>query len=256
MQPLIAVAGYALSAGEVRRWPETGAVAAPAPYIRAVHRAGGREAVLLPVQLDEEAAADLLQNFDGVLLLGGGDVHPHLYGAEARPEIYGVDPVRDAFEIALVRAAIKLEVPTLAVCRGLQVLNVALGGTLDQHITGRKGLVSHGVPGGGKPVIHPVVLERGSQLAQVMGTTRAESSSHHHQAIAQLARGLVPVARAEDGLVEAMELENGWVIGVQWHPEDTASADPAQQGLFDALVRQATQRAERRRAASQVIGIH
>jgi putative glutamine amidotransferase len=104
--------------------------------------------------------------------------------------------------------------------------------------------------------MHPVVLEPGSQLAQAMGTTQAESSSHHHQAIAQLARDLLPVARAEDGLVEAMELENGWVIGVQWHPEDTASADPAQQGLFDALVQQATQRAPRRRAASQAVEVH
>jgi putative glutamine amidotransferase len=149
--------------------------------------------------------------------------------------------VRDAFELTLLRAAIDRSMPTLAICRGAQVLNVLLGGTLDQHITGREGLLGHGIPGvEGGAALHDLELDSGSKLATAMGVTRAECSSHHHQAVDRVGDALTITARAPDGIVEGVELDgDAWIVGAQWHPEDTAGRDPAQQALFDALVRQA-----------------
>ena len=195
---------------------------------------------MLPVAVGADEATRRLERVDGLLLIGGGDLDPASYGAEPQAEVYGVFPESDAFELALARAAVVAGVPTLAVCRGIQVLNVALGGTLDQHITTRPGVVDHGVPGVGS-ASHPVRVLAGSRLAAAMGVDAdpVACSSHHHQAVAKLGDGLVAVGWSSDGLVEAVEHVDGWVVGVQWHPEDTAADDPAQQGLFDALVGQA-----------------
>jgi putative glutamine amidotransferase len=211
----------------------------PANYIRALHRAGGLEAILVPERIDHDEARDRLARFDGVLLIGGADVDPAHYGEQPHPEVYGVNRETDAFEMALSRAAVELGKPLLAICRGIQVLNVAFGGSLDQHITGREGLVGHGIPGVA-PETHGVRLEPGSKVAKAMGAEEVTGSSSHHQALARLGKGLVPVGWTEDGIVEAVELEEGWVVGVEWHPERTAAEDPAQQGLFDALVEQAS----------------
>ena len=133
-RPLVAVAGRPLAAGKISGW-RNAAVGVPVAYVEALHRAGGEEAILLPVELGEDEAARRLARFDALLLLGGGDVHPSLYGEEpADGRMMGLDAMSDAFEIPLARAAVMLGLPTLAVCRGLQVLNVALGGTLLQHI--------------------------------------------------------------------------------------------------------------------------
>ncbi|MGH2723371.1 MAG: gamma-glutamyl-gamma-aminobutyrate hydrolase family protein [Actinomycetota bacterium] len=237
-EPLIAVAGRPLAADRVRGWHREG-VGVQAPYIEAVHRAGGTEAVLLPVQLDADRAAGRLARFDGLLLIGGGDLDPSHYGEEPHPRVYEVDPRRDAFELALARAAVERGVPTLAICRGIQVLNVALGGTLQQHIDDAADAVAHGDPGTHRPVTHAVRLAPGSRVAEAMGVDRADASSHHHQALAKLGDGLIATAWADDGVVEAVEHEDGWILGVQWHPEDTCFADRSQQGLFDALVRRA-----------------
>ena len=214
-------------------------MAVPANYVRALHRAGGQEAILLPEALDAGEARDRLARFDGVLLIGGADVDPSFYGEDRHPEVYGVNRQADEFEIALARAAVEAGKPMLAICRGIQVLNVALGGALDQHITGREGLVGHGIPGVA-PEMHDVRLEAGSRVAKAMGLEATSVSSSHHQALARLGDDLRPVGWTADGIVEAVELERGWVVGVEWHPERTAAQDPSQQGLFDALVAQAS----------------
>jgi putative glutamine amidotransferase len=238
MRALIAVAGQHIPAGKVTSWRED-SVAVPANYVRALHRAGGQEAILLPEALDAGEARDRLARFDGVLLIGGADVDPSFYGEDRHPKVYGVNRQADEFEMALAKAAVEARKPMLAICRGIQVLNVALGGALDQHITGREGLVGHGIPGVA-PEMHDVRLEAGSRVAKAMGVEETSVSSSHHQALARIARDLRPVGWTEDGIVEAVELERGWVVGVEWHPERTAAQDPSQQGLFDALVAQAS----------------
>jgi putative glutamine amidotransferase len=242
-RPLIAVPAYPVKAGRVQGWEKPG-VAAPAPYVEALQRAGALEAILMPVGIDDADAGEILDRFDGLLLLGGGDLHPDEYGQERRETVYGVVPHRDRFEIALARAAVDRGLPTLAICRGHQVLNVALGGALDQHISDRAGVLAHGKPGvpGGSSV-HDVDLDPGSRLAEAMEVTHASVSSHHHQAVDRTGDGLRVTARAPDGVVEGIELDGDpWIAGAQWHPEDTAADDPAQQRLFDTFVRHATER--------------
>jgi putative glutamine amidotransferase len=238
---LIAVPAYPVQPGRVEGWRDAG-VAVPASYLEALRRAGGQEAVLMPVEIGPIDAKEILDLFDGLLLLGGPDLDPLTYGAEPDPHVYGVSIVRDIFELALMRDAIERGLPTLAICRGVQVLNVALGGTLDQHITDRPGLIAHGIPGvEGGAALHALEIEAGSRLATAMGTTAAECSSHHHQAVDRMGDRLRLTARAPDGVVEGIELDGEpWIVGAQWHPEDTAGHDPAQQALFDAFVRETT----------------
>lgn len=241
--PLVAVPGYRAPAGTLPGFTKP-TVAAPVPYIDALHRAGAREAILLPEELDSATAADLLADFDGLMLLGGPDVDPDLYGEDPHERTAGVDRVRDEFEIALTRAAIEADIPVLGICRGAQVVNVALGGTLHQHISEDPELVAHGVPGvPGGAALHDVDAARGSRLAEALGVERSTVSSHHHQAIATVGEHLAVTGRAPDGVVEALELDGEpWVLTVQWHPEDTAPNDAAQQGVFDAFVRAARDR--------------
>ncbi len=239
MPPLIAVGGRHLKPGSVPGWPDRGALAVPDRFIKALHRAGAREAVLLPTEIDPGEASDLLGRFDGLLLTGGGDIVPARYGARTREEIRGADPARDEFEVALALAALDRGMPLLAVCRGAQVLNVALGGTLDPHIQDRVDVLTHEGPGTEEFVMHPVRLESGSRTAWAMGVERPDCPSSHHQALEKLGDGLVATGWSDDGLVEATEHEDAWAVGVQWHPEVTAASDPAQQGLFDALAEQA-----------------
>lgn len=233
--PLIAVVGA------VEKHEAEARLAVPTLYLEAVERAGGLPAVVHPVRLDGEVTHQYLDPFAGLVLTGGGDMDPSFYGQPPDPHLYGVDALRDEFEMALARAALQRGIPMLAICRGLQVLNVALGGTLDQHIVG-KTTESHGIPGGGAPVLHPVRLEPGSSLLEIMGVESVESSCHHHQAIAAVGKGLKPVAWADDGVIEALEGQTKGFIAVQWHPEDTAPDDPAQQRLFDALVQRTFER--------------
>ena len=238
MRPLVAVSGERIAPGGVVGWRQ-GGVAVPEAYLRALHRARGVEGVLYPERIDPDEAERRLEPFDALLLIGGGDLDPAAYGEEPAPECYGMDADVDCFDLELARAAIRMEMPLLAICRGMQVLNVALGGTLQQHITGLPGLLDHGTPGLGSTT-HPVRLEEGSRAAEAAGEATVEVASSHHQAVGKLGDGLTVTGRAEDGVVEAVETETGWVVGVQWHPERTASRDPAQQALFDALVARAS----------------
>jgi len=240
MRALIAVPAYPLIGSDRIEHFYDDAVAVPASYVRALRRAGGIEAILLPTPLDHGEASDLMARYDGLLLLGGGDLEPATYGQDADHTVYEVNPDRDANELALARAAVAGGTPVLAICRGHQVLNVALGGTLDQHITDRPGLAEHGKPGvDDGSARREIVIVEGSRLAAAAGTTSVTGSCHHHQAVERIGDGLRVVARADDGVIEGIELadpDGGWVVGVQWHPEDTAATDPAQQHIFDRFV--------------------
>ncbi|MGY5054765.1 gamma-glutamyl-gamma-aminobutyrate hydrolase family protein [Streptomyces sp. 900105755] len=209
-RPLIGVSTY-LEAGA--RWGvwELEAALLPAGYPRLVQRAGGL-AAMLPPDAPEHAAATVTR-LDGLVIAGGPDVEPVRYGAEPGPRTGRPTRVRDAWELALIDAALAAGVPLLGICRGMQLLNVALGGTLVQHIDGHAE-----VPGVfGR---HPVKPVPGTLYA---GTVPEEASvpTFHHQAVDRLGAGLVASAYAADGTVEAVELPagHGWVLGVQWHPE-------------------------------------
>jgi putative glutamine amidotransferase len=243
-RPLIAVPAYRLAPGRVERWPD-GGYGVPAPYLDALRRAGARTAIVAPGEVSEPD--EVLAPFDGLLLVGGGDVDPTRYGIELGAHDYGVDAERDAFEIALLPAAEQAGIPTLCICRGAQVLNVAYGGTLQQHLPDVDGLLQHGVPLDDTTATHDVEPVEGTRLAAAIETPSVlRCSSHHHQGIAVVGDGLTVAGRSSDGLVEAIErdtTEGTWVLGVQWHPEETADTDPTQQALFDTLVRLAGDRA-------------
>jgi len=237
-RPLIAVPAYPrLAAGRVQGWSGEG-VGVPARYVDALHRAGGREALFLPEAWSPDEAVELLGRVDGLLLLGGGDLDPATYGAARHDATAGVDAGRDACELTVLEAALELGVPTLAICRGHQVLAVALDGHLDQDLTEQPALVNHGIPGVADGArVHSVEVEPDSRLARTLGTTSPLVSSHHHQSVRDVGPKGRVVGRAPDGVIEALEVSTpGWVVGVQWHPEDTAATDPVQQRLFDGFV--------------------
>ncbi len=188
-------------------------------YVASVQRAGA-VALLLPV--DDEAPVELLDRIDALLLIGGADIDPSFYGAERDPLTESTYPDRDAFEIAMLRGAIERGMPVLGICRGMQVLNVALGGTLVQHIPEVGGVAPHRrAVGTFDGTDHVVELEADSLAARAAGELAHTARCHHHQAVGELGEGLVVTGRAQqDGMIEAIELADGaWVLGVQWHPE-------------------------------------
>jgi putative glutamine amidotransferase len=232
-RPLVAVTGRRL--GKIDRWPYEHAMVAPGGYIDALARAGAVPALIDP----RGDPTGILDHFDALVLTGGPDLDPATYGQAQHEKTYGIDRDIDDFELALTHEALAREIPTLAICRGFQLLNVALGGTLYQHIPDDPGVEPHGRPGepnGGRT--QEVNIEPGTLLAKVMGSTRPVATCHHHQAVHTVGAGMRVVARADDGIVEGLEYENptGWLLAVQWHPEDTAATDPDNQRLFDALV--------------------
>jgi putative glutamine amidotransferase len=213
---------------------ERGRYTLPSEYVGAVERAGAVPVLIPPVPQHAERYLALV---DGVVLAGGGDIDPAHYRGAAHEALYSVDAARDGLELELARHIVARRQPTLAICRGLQVLNVALGGTLIEHLPAVVGEdVLHRAPPR-DPTPHPVRIAPGSRLAAIAGTTDCVPMSWHHQAIRTLAPGLEAVARAPDGTIEAVEMRaHPWLIAVQWHPELTAEREPAQQRLFDALV--------------------
>jgi putative glutamine amidotransferase len=233
--PLVAVVAYHLPLGRVTKW-DSGAYALPDTYVAALRRAGARPVLLS--EPDAGPAEDILASFDGLVLAGGGDVDPARFGAEPHPKRYGVDVDRDALEIELVLAADRAGVPTLGICRGAQVVNVAFGGTLHQHLPDVAEMGLHGTPRGGPSTTHEVKVSESSRLYAACGRPTLECLSSHHQGIDQLGGGLIPVASTGDGLVEAVERPGGWMLAVQWHPEETAADDPYQQALFDTFAEQ------------------
>lgn len=200
-------------------------------YVRALEGAG-LVPLAVPTMLAADRAGAALAAVRGLVLTGGEDVAPARYGAAPHPRLGDVDPVRDAAELALIAAARARGLPILAICRGIQILNVALGGTLYQDLDSeRPGPVPHNDETGR----HPVHVEAGSLLERTLGTRSASVNSRHHQAIRDLAPGLKAVAWADDGVIEGAELTDAkepWIVAVQWHPEDLT-----ERALFDGFAR-------------------
>ena len=231
----VAVVAPRLAAGRVTGWQDA-AVAAPEAYLWALRAAGVRP-LLVPVP-DPWSAEEVLRPFAGLVLMGGPDINPATYRAEPGPGLYGVDDARDDLEMRLARHAVHDRLAVLAICRGLQVLNAALGGTLHQDLPSL-GINGHGRPADGGQVVHDVAISPGSRLADAIGgaTVLADCVSVHHQAANQVAPGLVVVARSGDGVIEGLEtpLGEGWVVAVQWHPERSTHLAPAQCSIFEAF---------------------
>jgi gamma-glutamyl-gamma-aminobutyrate hydrolase PuuD len=240
-RPLIGITSYAEDDVRWGVWSQPAALI-PLAYVEAVKRAGGRPLLVPP---SEDGIEETLDALDGLLFSGGSDLDPDLYGAEAHPETNGVRPERDRAELALLEAALARDMPVLAVCRGSQVLNIARGGDLVQHLPEVVGDEKHKhTPG--VFADHDVDLERGTHLEALLGE-RAPVKSHHHQGYGRIGEGLVEAARAEDGTVEALEdPSRRFALGVLWHPE--AGEDFA---LFEALVEEASRYREERGAAGR-----
>jgi putative glutamine amidotransferase len=207
-------------------------------YIRAVARGGGAP-LIIPPTLSETALESIFSRLDGVLFSGGGDVETSRYHGIDHPRVYGVDPERDRVEIYLVEQAARRGLPFLGICRGIQVINVALGGTLythihDQHPDALRHDWYPNIPR--DHLAHPVKVQESSSLYRILGKTTVETNSLHHQAIHQSAPRLTAVAWAPDGIIEAVELsDHPFGLGVQWHPENL-QAYPEMRALFQALV--------------------
>jgi putative glutamine amidotransferase len=206
----------------------------PCDYVDAVHMAKGIP-ILLP--MGEPYTEELVDMIDGLLLVGGGDICPAEYGGPEHETIYETDERRDRFEMALVIESLEARIPLLGICRGIQVLNVALGGTLHAHLPDVVGETVKHKPEPSSAIEHDLSVTPGSRLAEVMGQLEFSANSDHHQAIKDIASGLAVVGEAPDGVIEAVEMpDHPWLVAVQWHPERTAAEDPVQQRLFDQFV--------------------
>jgi len=222
-RPVVGITTYVTDA----RWGYWNLEAAliPFDYVKAVEKAGGRPVLVPP---STEGIEETLDALDAVVFTGGSDLDPEFYGEQAHPETVGVVRMRDEAELALLRAALERDMPVLGICRGIQVLNVGLGGDLEQHLEGHR----HEPPG--QFIAHDVAIEPNTRLAGMLGE-RTTVMSHHHQGIKTLAPGLVETARADDGLLEAVEApERRFTVGVLWHPEAGQDAR-----LFETLVDEA-----------------
>ena len=203
-------------------------------YSQAIAHAGGVALQVPPVAQSVESAIELVSRFDGVIIQGGGDIDPSLYGQkQISSKIYGISAEHDALELAIVRAAVDQNKPVLAICRGMQILNVALSGTLHQDL----GEVLEDGEAHWN-TYHEIVLTADSRVARAMKTTSPKKShSFHHQALDMVAKDLIVTGRATDNTVEAVEHASAkWIVGVQWHPEDDAKTEPDQQNLFDGFI--------------------
>jgi gamma-glutamyl-gamma-aminobutyrate hydrolase PuuD len=235
-KPIIGITTY-LTPARFGDWDEEAALI-PASYVRAIEAAGGRP-LLVPPSTD--AIGETLDRLDGMLFSGGSDLDPELYGQETHAETNGIVPERDRAEVALLKAALERDMPVLAVCRGSQVLNIALGGDLVQHLPEVVGDEKHKhTPG--EFADHDVELVAGTRVQEILGD-HAPVKSHHHQGYGQLGQGLREAARAEDGTIEALEEPSRrFALGVLWHPE--AGDDFA---LFEALIAESRSYRDERR---------
>lgn len=231
-------------------------VRADLDYVASVAQAGGVPVVLPPIV---EVAEEVVRGIDGLLLSGGSDLDPGYYGEEPTPELDAIVPERDAFEMAVLRHVFERGAPVFGICRGLQVLNVALGGTLYQDLPSQLtgGSIAHRQQMPKWQWTHEVEVDSGSEVAKITQTTELRVNSYHHQAIKDLAGDLTVVARASDGVIEAVEsrdLSEHWLVGVQWHAEAMRDAEGAERrnphrNLFKAHVAAAERHAHRRAAA-------
>ncbi len=206
----------------------------PMHYIDSVRRAGGSPVLIPP---GESRIGEIINRFDGFVLTGGGDIEPNRYQGNNHKTVYNIDAERDAAELDLADLILKNKTPTFAICRGMQIVNTVLGGTLHEHLPDVYGdRILHRNPPS-KPTKHDVTLEENSVLQQILKKNRITTVSWHHQSINELGEGLSISARAEDGVIEAVEFKNEpWFIGVQWHPELSSASDPDNQMLFNAFL--------------------
>ena len=217
------------------------------PYVRAILESGGVP-VILPISHSPQVATRLLELVDGIVLQGGGDICPSFYGQDRSPHVLRVDPETDQFEMELCRRCIDLQIPQLAICRGIQILNVAMGGTLIQDLPSeKKSTIAHRQPPPRDTPTHAIDVDPRSRLASVLGEIRLSVNSFHHQAVDRLGRGLRVTARSADGVIEAIEAPGPtFVVGVQFHPEETLRTVPSTALLFKELVGAARESADRR----------
>jgi len=234
VRPLIGITSYARGGTRL-------SFSVPCEYIDAIRRAGGVPVVLPPVLGPVREALDVVS---GLIFPGGGDIHPEHYGGNDHDANYGTCHERDAFELVMARAALDRDMPIMCVCRGMQVLNVARGGTLHQHLPDVVGeTVTHRQPGNPSRPTHAVSVAGDSRLAGILGRTEAQVNSFHHQACAVIGDRLTVTARAEDGTVEGFEApDRGFMVGVQWHAECLVDHDE-HVALFSALVEACVERA-------------
>lgn len=227
MKPIIGIAcGHEAKEGSDRYYVNT-------VNIRMVAENGGVP-VLLPNPFDEDKLKAALDMVDGLYLPGGVDVDPHLYGEEPLAGMGSFDPDWDAVDVVLAQAALERNMPILGICRGMQVLNVAAGGTLYQDIPSQvPGALKHSQKGPRWAASHAVELDGESRLAKTLGATELRINSYHHQAVKDVAPGFRSVANAPDGVIEAIEsTQHRYAVGVQWHPELMIERDPMYKALF------------------------
>ena len=243
MKPVIGITPSPIrqstGAGELERY------AIAACYVNAVIAAGGIPIVLPP---QDDNVATLLELVDGVVFSGGADLDPAIYGDDdVHPKTYDIHPLRDRFELELIKQTIERDIPAFCICRGIQVLNVACGGTLYQDVPDQyDAAIQHRQQETGHQndqASHNVAADADSLLASTYGSTSIPVNSYHHQAVKELAPGLAVSARSDDGLIEAIEMpDKSFVLGVQWHPEMMFESNPAHLSLFKQLVAAAAAR--------------
>ncbi len=238
----MSLARIAVSGG-VRTWDGADRTGVNVAYVRALLAAGGVPLVLSPL-VGASLAGAALDGCDGLLLTGGEDIDPSWYGADPSPLLSPPSQERDLFELALFAVARQRGLPILGICRGIQLINVALGGTLFQDLPSeRPGRVDHSPSGSRNARSHRVRIEPGSRAARALDATTIMVNSLHHQAIKDLAPGLVATGWTDDGLIEAAEnsTDGSWILAVQWHPEEMhADRRAPEHGLFSALVNEAS----------------
>lgn len=230
--PLIGITTY----GE----DEAGKFPLPREYVDSIRRSGGLPVLLTPGENNIES---LMQRINGLILVGGGDIDPNHYGGNMHETIYMIDSERDQTELDLARKAISRGMPILAICRGMQIVNVLCGGTLFEHLPDVVGDdVKHRIapPSHDQlatPTEHLIQVNPHSRLSTLLPSTEFVAASWHHQAVRSVGNGLTVAAHALDGIIEGLEMpEHPWLFAVQWHPELTAATDSVQQSIFDQLV--------------------
>ena len=225
----------------IRPEGDTRRVRLTAAYVTALERAGLIPLIVPPLS-SADAAASVLDSVAGLVLTGGEDVDPARYGEKRHEKVVSVNAARDATEAALVEEARARGTPVLAICRGIQILNVALGGSLVQDIpTQCESTIDHDEEGARTSRSHEISIEPGSLIAKAVGTEHCSVNSFHHQSVKRVADGMRVTARSPDGIIEGIEStdEDWWAMGVQWHPEEmTESAEPWDRGLFKAFAKQ------------------
>jgi putative glutamine amidotransferase len=211
-------------------------------YIRSLIECGAMP-VMLPTGLDLQSVREMYDHADGVMLTGGSDIDPAYFGEEKHPETYGIDAERDHVEVNLTRWAMQDDKPAFSICRGIQVVNVALGGTLIQDIpTQWKANTllehrGHKIGAARDQVMHDVCVEPNCKLASVIGAGNVGTNSFHHQALGRIGESLVITSRAPDGIIESVEApDRRWFIGVQWHPEEMTAGRADMMALFQSFV--------------------